>query len=104
MTMVNKYGPRVGGTPAGRLAKLAHEASQDGARPAAERPGSSLADAGLWTEGDKDWTEPPDPLANPLPSPSMESGEGGSGSQVREPTWLKSWTPLRAAMRRCPHK
>lgn len=82
MTMVNKYGPKVSVKPADRLARFAHDASRDGAQMAEAQHSSAAPDGCLWTEGDTDWLDLTDPLANLLPSPPSESGEGGSSAHV----------------------
>lgn len=84
-----KYGPSVDPTPAEKLAKYAHEDSQDGARTGRARPPPAAPPNSEWTEGDRDWLDPTDPLAHPLPSPGSEPEESGSGTQGGEPTLLQ---------------
>lgn len=79
-----KYGLSVDSTPTEKLAKFAHEDSQDGAQQGKERCATSVPPDRGWAEGERDWLDPTDPLAHPLPSPRSDSEESGSGTQGAE--------------------
>lgn len=84
-----KYSPSADPTPVEKLAKFAHEDSQDCAWQRRRRPATTDPSDHEWTEGDRDWLDPTDPLARPLPSSPSDSEESGSGTQRGEPTLLQ---------------
>lgn len=53
-----KYGPSVDSTPAEKLAKFAHEDSQDGAQQGKERCATSVPPDRRWTKGESDRLDP----------------------------------------------
>lgn len=91
-----KYRPSVDPMLAEKLAKVAHKATQDGARSGTERRAPSASASCLWTEGETDWLDPSDPLAIPMPSPQSDLGESGSGTQAGEMTLLQIMVTIKS--------